>query len=281
MVLAIYGSVFATAYLLGLVAFPLLEKRFDRYLEHQASGARVVLDDMFVNWSSAKIKLLYGLTPLVAGLIAWVLSYSKIGLAAGLILGFMLPSLIIRQMRKRREKLFQNMLVDTLLLMSSCLRAGLSMLQSFTVVAEEMPPPINQEVGLLLKEIRMGVTLDDALEHFRTRNPSDEMNLFITAVLVARETGGDVTMIFAKLVETLRERKKIKEKITTLTFMAKAQGLVMALLPIVFMYVVYKMDPGHIRFFLFDPMGQVALGGVIVAQLVVLVLFIRFSRSPL
>lgn len=193
----------------------------------------------------------------------------------------MVPRLLLRHAKWRRVKLFHRQLVDGLLLMSSCLRAGLSMTQAFSVVAEEMPAPISQEFGLMLKETRMGVNLEEALEHLKRRMPSDEVNLFVTTVLVARETGGDVTAVFTRLVETLRERKKVKERIKTLTFMARLQGIVMAILPFVFAFVAFRADENHVRFFLTDPVGRMALLLVVALQLISASLFLRFSRSPI
>jgi len=215
------------------------------------------------------------------GLAGWLLTASWIVAVAAAALGLLAPRMIVNLMKVQRNKKFHAQLVDSLLLLSSCLRAGLSMLQAFTVVTEEMPAPISQEFGLILKETRMGVSLDEAMIHFRHRIRSDDTNLFVTAVLVARETGGDVTAIFTRLVETLRERKKIKEKIKTLTFMARLQGIVMGLLPIAFSYATYSMDRSHFQFFLTDPLGRLLLLGVVVVQLFGAFLFMRFSRSPI
>jgi tight adherence protein B len=199
----------------------------------------------------------------------------------GVGLGLMVPKAMVPLMKAKRYNMFHGQLVDGLLMISSCVRAGLSMVQAFTVLAEEMPAPISQEFGLLLKETRMGVNLDEAMIHFRERMPSDDTNLFVTAVLVARETGGDITAIFTRLVDTLRERKKIKEKIKTLTFMARMQAVVMAMLPVVFSLVIHKMDPNHFKFFLTDTAGQIMLACIVVVQIFGAFLFMRFSRSPL
>jgi tight adherence protein B len=155
------------------------------------------------------------------------------------------------------------------------------MLQAFGVIAEEMPPPISQEFGLLLKETRMGVSMEDAVAHLRARMPSDDMNLFATAVLVARETGGDITHIFGRLVETMRERKKLKEKILTLTFMARMQGIIMACLPFAFGYLVYQINREYFDFFLKDEFGRMLLVGIVFLQTIGFVLFARFSKAPI
>ena len=127
----------------------------------------------------------------------------------------------------------------------------------------------------------MGVSLEDAILHMKRRMPSDDMNLFTTAVLVVRETGGDITHIFGQLVETIRERKKLIEKVKSLTFMARAQGVVMAALPFGFGFMVYQMNKNYFDFFLHDPVGRFLLLIVIIMQIVGGALFVHFSKSPI
>jgi len=281
MTLAIYGLAFGAGAILGWVGYFGTESRARSYVKRRVEEARVQLEDMFVDIPPQRLMLFVVLVPLGLGLLIWVVTGLWQLAIVGAALGLLIPKSLLGFIRARRNKKFQAMLVDALLLMSSCLRAGLSMLQSFTVVSEEMPAPVNQEFSLLLKEVRMGVKFEEALIHFKSRVPSEDVNLFITAVMVSRETGGDVTAVFTKLVETLRERKKIRERIKTLTFMARLQGIVMALLPIAFVGVTYSIDKSHFNFFLQDPIGQMALAGVVVSELVVLFLFIRFSRTPM
>jgi len=281
MPLVMYGLVFGSAAILGLASYPPLRERIKAYVELRAREAKVYLEDMFLDLSHHRLRVLYGISPVGVGLLGWMITgWWVIGLI-GASVGLLVPRVLIRYLHQVRRKKFHAQLVDSLLLLSSCLRAGLSMLQSFTVVAEEMPPPISQEFGLLLKEMRMGVNLEEGMAHLKQRMPSDDTNLLSTAVLVARETGGDITAIFARLVETIRERKKIKERIKTLTFMARMQGVIMALLPIVFSYVVYTIDKNHFKFFLTDATGRVLLAGVVALQLFGGYLFMRFSKSPL
>jgi tight adherence protein B len=282
MLMMISGLIFGSVAIAGLATYPPLMTNVKLYVDRRATDARIQLEDIFVNLSQYRLKLLYGAAPVVLGLLFWVLSGGQWLLAAvGFALGFVVPKLTVPFVKAKRTKLFHTQLVDGLLLLSSCLRAGLSMLQSFTVVAEEMPAPISQEFGLILKETRMGINLEEAMAHFKQRMPSDDTGLFVTAVLVARESGGDVTAIFTRLVETLRERKKIREKIKTLTFMARLQAIIMGLLPIGFSYTVMKIDPNHFTFFLQDPVGKMLLVGIVVIQLFGAYLFLRFSRSPL
>jgi len=281
MLTLISGLIFGSVAIAGLATYPPLLTNAKLYVDRRTTDARMQLEDIFVNFSQYRLKLLYIAAPLALALLFWLFSGHWLLSIAGFGLGLVVPKLTVPFVKAKRNKLFHTQLVDGLLLLSSCLRAGLSMLQSFTVIAEEMPAPINQEFGLILKETRMGINLEEAMTHFKQRMPSDDTGLFVTAVLVARESGGDVTAIFTRLVETLRERKKIREKIKTLTFMARMQAIVMALLPIAFSYSVSKIDPNHFTFFLHDPVGKLLLAGIVVIQIFGAYLFIRFSRSPL
>ena len=276
-----YGLFFGSAVLMGLASYPHFTHRINAYLNKGVEEAKLQLEDMFVDLSPKRLMNFYVLAPPVLALVLWVATGFWVIGTVGFAVGILVPRLMLKYARHRRYKQFHAQLVDTMLLLSSSLRAGLSMVQAFTVVAEEMPAPVNQEFGLILKETRMGVSLEEVLLHLKQRMTSDDVNLFITTVLVARETGGDVTTVFGKLVDTIRERRKIRERIQTLTFMAKMQGILMGCLPIAFLYVVYTMDKSHFQFFLTDPMGKALLAGVIVMQVISFLLFMRFSKSPL
>lgn len=285
MLTVIYGLVFGSGALLGLGLSRALSTLLDiQYFTRRVSETvRMSFQEVAIDLydlSSPRKRWIYTMSPIVGGVLGLVIGSSWIGGLIGAMVGLVAPKPFFKQLVAARRRKFLSQLVDMLLLVSSSLRAGMSMLQAFTVVAEEMPPPISEEFELLLKETSMGVSLDEAMTHFLQRMPSDETSLFVTSVLVARETGGDVTNVFTKLIETLRERRKIAERIKTLTFMARMQGFIMVLLPVVFSYSTYTMDPGHFSFFIQDPTGRMLLMGVIGLQSLSMFLFFRFSRPP-
>ncbi|PIQ84258.1 MAG: hypothetical protein COV75_03085 [Candidatus Omnitrophica bacterium CG11_big_fil_rev_8_21_14_0_20_63_9] len=279
--LSIYGLSFGSAVIAGIASYPPVAKKIARYLRDKSAETADALSEMFIDLSRGKVWLLYLLAPIVVGAIAWLLTEQWLFAVVGLAIGIALPRVMIAQMERQRKQKFLGQLVDGLLLLSSSLKAGLSMMQAFQVLTEEMPAPISQEFGLVLKESKMGVDLSEAMGHLKKRMPSDDLTLFVTAVLVARETGGDITHIFGRLVETLRERKKIKERIKSLTFMARMQALIMGMLPFAFAYLVYQMDRNYFQFFITDPTGRIMLVSIIILQLIGGILFHRFSKSPL
>ncbi len=276
-----YGFGFGSIALAIFTTYPQLVRRFTDYVDRQSAQAAAELSDIFFNPSHRTLWALSAAAPFLVGLLVFLATGKLLFGLLSLGVGIFVPRFVVKQACARHKKKFHDQLVDGLLLLSSSLKAGLSMTQAFTVVAEEMPPPISQEFGLILKESRMGVNIDETMLHLKHRVPGDDVSLFVTSVLVARETGGDITHVFGRLVETLRDRKKLKERIATLTFMARMQGFVMAMLPFAFGLLVYQMNRDYFKFFLFEPMGRMLLVAIVLLQVIGGLLYFRFSRSPL
>ena len=165
-----------------------------------------------------------------------------IGIIMGLTMGFIFPGMYISILSKRSKDKFNGQLVDALMIMSSSFRGGLSLVQALEAVVEEMPDPINKEFGTVLAENKMGVSLEEALFHLYNRMPSASLQQMTTAILLARETGGNLPAIFSRIAGTIRENRKIQQNLDTLTIQGKIQGVVMSLLPIAFAFVIYTTN---------------------------------------
>jgi tight adherence protein B len=182
-----------------------------------------------------------------------------IGVVFGIIMGFVFPGIYIAAVKKRNKEKFDGQLVDALMIMSSSFRGGLSLIQAIEAVVDEMPDPINKEFGTVLGENKMGVSLDEALEHLYKRVPSSALQQMITAILLARETGGNLPAIFSRISNTIRENRKIQQNLDTLTIQGKIQGFVMSLLPIGFAFIVYSANPRIFNHMLTSDLGRVML----------------------
>jgi tight adherence protein B len=159
------------------------------------------------------------------------------------LLGYNIPEWSIKLMRWRRLKKYDDQLPDGLIMAANGLRAGLSLVQSFEVVSRESPVPISQEFGLILKEYRMGYDIDEALEHLPERMPTVDTGIFVNAVLILRETGGNLTEIFDTIAKTIQERKRVQNKIKTLTAEGETQAYMLAILPVVMAVVLNQLNP--------------------------------------
>jgi len=163
-------------------------------------------------------------------------------------------------------------------MLSSSLRAGLSLTQAFEQLEAEMPPPLSQEFGLMMKAHRLGRTLEEALQGLNARIPCEEMNLITVAVLVARETGGDISNILDQLIDTIRERSKLSEKVKTLTTQGRLQAYIMSILPLAFFMFVRTFNRDHFSVMLEEPLGQMLLLLAVVLWAVGMILLFRLSK---
>ncbi|HUA82063.1 MAG TPA: type II secretion system F family protein, partial [Dyella sp.] len=132
----------------------------------------------------------------------------------------------------RRMTKIQAQLPDGLMMIASSMRAGLGFAPSIESLAQDVEPPLSQEFSLILREQRMGVKADEALNHFSDRVPIQDVALFVSAVNISREIGGNLAESLASLSETLRRRLVMENKVRALTAQGRLQGIVMALLPV-------------------------------------------------
>ena len=269
---AVYGLTMGSIGVAASVAYPAVEELWwrmaglaERFGQAKAERAGRTLDEIFVEVKADRLKRLYALGPLAGGLAAYLLFRSVWLAIGGAVLGLVLPDLWVRQVRAMRHARFHAQLVDALFIISSSLKAGLSLIQAMEVVESEMGPPISQEFGLMVKAHRLGRTFEESLRSLNERMQSEEVNLITTALLVGRETGGDVTEIIGRLIATIREKKKLTEKTKTLTLQGRLQAYIMSALPVGFVLVIRTFNSHY-----FDPMLGMGLGRSLIVLAVLL-----------
>lgn len=206
-----------------------------------------------------KVSTLYVVGPFLVGAVGYAL-YHIPGVIGGAILGFILPRSYAGMLIRQRKKQFDDQLVDGLMIMASSFRGGLSLIQSMEAVVEEMPDPIRQEFGIVLGENKMGVSLDEAMARLYKRMPSPGLQQMISAILLARETGGNLPAIFSRIVGSIRERRKIEENLRVLTLQGQIQAFVMSGLPVGFFFMVRGTNPRYFDVMLNSDIGRILLG---------------------
>lgn len=177
-----------------------------------------------------------------------------------------LPLFWLMWRRKRRLAKFANQLPDALELLSRALRAGHSLSAGFDLVQQEMTPPVSIEFGRAFEEQNLGIPLEEALEGMTDRVPNLDLKFFSTAVILQRQTGGDLAEILDKIGNLVRERFKIYGQIAALTGEGRLSGIVLLALPPVLFLVIYRMNPEYISLLFTDPLGKKMLAGAIVMQ---------------
>ncbi len=255
--------IFLSVFILGYTAMPLFANRAVVIGERRAAPTFATkMERMLMKPDSKKMTGASLLAPVIGAIIGFIVfppAIRLIGVIALFMIGFILPGFYAKMLISKRKEKFANQLVDALMIMSSSFRGGLSLVQAMEAVVEEMPEPIDQEFGMVLSENKMGVALDEAFNHLYKRMPSPALQQTITAILLARETGGNLPAIFTRIVNTIRENKKIQQNIDTLTLQGKIQGIVMSCLPIGFLIIVQSTKPDFLIHMMKSSLGRAML----------------------
>lgn len=178
-----------------------------------------------------------------------------------------LPIMWLLFKRKRRLRKFAAQLPEALELVARALRAGHSLAAGFRLVASEMSDPIGREFGRVFEEQNLGIPFEEALTSLTERIPNLDLKFFATAVILQRQTGGDLAEILDKIGSLIRERFKIWGQVQALTGEGRLSGIVLLALPPLLFVCVYRMNPDYLMLLFTDPLGKKMLVGGILMQL--------------
>ena len=168
--------------------------------------------------------------------------------------------------RKRRLKAFAVQLPDALDMLARSLRSGQSLSAGFNMVATEMSPPIGKEFNRVFEEQNLGIPVEESLQGLTERIPNLDLKFFATAIILQRQTGGDLAEILDKIGSLIRERFKIWGQIQALTGEGRLSGIVLMALPVLLFVAVYQLNPEYVMVLFTDPLGKKMLAGGIVMQ---------------
>ena len=176
----------------------------------------------------------------------FVFNASLVLAVMGGILGFFLPQFYLSNAARRRLRAFEDQLVTTLNLWVNAIRSGYSVLQSMEAIATELQPPVSVEFERVVQEVRLGLSVPQALENMLRRVPSDDLDLVVTAVKIQREVGGNLAEILDIISFTIRERIRIKGEIRTLTAQGRLSGWIISMLPFALAIILYLINKPYV-----------------------------------
>ena len=194
--------------------------------------------------------------------------YYTISLFVGIPLGLALPAIYVSTKRKERLTQFTEQLPDTLDYIARSLRAGNPFSATLKGVANEMPDPTGSEFGICFDEMNYGLELEDALKNLGRRSGSDEMNMFITAVLIQRTTGGNLADVLNRIATVMRARAGVIRDVAILSAEMRVSAYILIGLPFVVAGVMSIFNPSYLTVLIDNPVGQM----VILIQLVLMLI---------
>ncbi|AGC46388.1 MULTISPECIES: type II secretion system F family protein [Myxococcus] len=258
--LLVTGSVF----FFSLVIFSVLSKAYEQYQERYVAKSMNDLSDMFLFIDARQMLVLNIACMCLLGILSYII-FNPILAVVATVFGFFLPMLLVKHYRKRRIKKFNIQLVDALQAMANAFKAGLTFPQAIEHVAREAMPPLSQEFGLFVKEVKLGVPLEEALINMGRRVGSDDLELVVVSTNIARQLGGNMAEMFETISTVIRERFRLEGKIDALTSQGKLQGWIVAAMPAVLGMVLNYMRPD-----LMEPMMNHFFGWILVVLIAIM-----------
>lgn len=232
-----------------------------------------LMDLMFIETDKKKVTTLLLLASFGMGCLLFALLWPNVifGLIVGLavtVVGWQVPKVFMNQLWESRCNKVVDQMVDGMTIMGNGIRAGLSITQSMERVVQNMNGPLPQEFSLVLNKVRLGMTVEDALNELADRIPRQDMQMFVTAVVILKETGGNLAETFTTIVTTVRERQKVEKKIQALTAQGTMQAIIITLVPFILLGLFLVMDPKYVEPLFTKPLGWVALLSVLGLQVI-------------
>lgn len=261
--LALAGAVTAVLCALGMTAgFRWGSVRHQRRLAHLS---KVEFAEMFMFLDVTEFLRLNLLALIVAPLLMLIVIGWKAALSAFLLV-LVAPSATFHWLRKRRKQRLQRQLPDAAVALATALRGGLSLSQALEQVVRHQPQPMAQEFSLMLREHRIGVSLDKALKAMSERVCIRDLDLLVSTLSIARDLGGGLAEALERYAASVRRRLTLEERIRALTAQGRLQGVVMGALPIFLAAALYFIDPLWMQPLFVTVAGWVTLGVILILE---------------
>lgn len=237
------------------------------YKQAYANRTQDTLSKLFVFVDTRRLLAANLSALLIVPVVIYALTSNLVLTVAAVAAALATPRYMLRVMAQRRLEEIERLLPDALAQIAGAMRAGSTLLIAMENMVRETKGPISQEFGMVLKEQRLGVPIEQAMEGLAGRVRSENVDLVVAASLVAKDVGGNLAEIFERLSSTLREKIAMEGKIKALTAQGKLQGWVVGMLPVGMILVLSQMEKVAIGAMFNSLAGWIWLGGISVLLL--------------
>ena len=261
--LILIGAVLAAMFVYFLIDYK--RASIDRMMEDYRAKSVVWADDFNRQFLTIDVKYIVfttiGIFMLIGFFFGWTVGgftgvfVFLVFLALGGVVSIRIPTAILNALKRSRGVKVNKQLMDALILLSNSLRSGMDIVQGFEMVSKDMLPPIADEFGLVVKNYQLGTPFEQALDGLVARVDSRMLAYVVKAIIIQRQVGGNLPVIFARLVENIREESKLEEKLQALTAQQRIQSLVVSVMPFVMMFIMFVFNPEQMVSFYTSPIG--------------------------
>jgi len=244
-------------------AFVLLFKKSEPLVlaqqQRQSRQWQNQLHSLFLFYNSQLLVFGYWLGFVLLPLLCWTLTSSILLALLCLAPWSIAPPKIFARLQRRRLQLFEQQLPDCIDQIASSLRSGSSLINAIELFAQNTSSSVSQEFTMLLREYRLGHSIDQVLASLDKRCSATGMSAFVTTARISVKTGGNVAINFDRLSQSLRQKFLLEQKIKALTAQGKMQGLVVGLLPLAMLAILWHLEPAAMRYIVSSWLGYATL----------------------
>ncbi|MFY9646759.1 MAG: type II secretion system F family protein [Terriglobales bacterium] len=241
---------------------------FDTFLRRseRVSVLQKMLAQGNIDVRAGNFLMLCGISAVVFALIAFIAGGNLLFAWGGLLLGFFIPYAYAAHMRKKRFDKFEEKFPEAIDTLARAVRAGHAFTTALEMIANEVSEPVAGEFRQLYEEQKFGLPVRDALLNLAERIPLVDVKFFVTAVMLQRETGGNLAEILDNLSYVIRERFKILRQVRVHTAQGRLTMVLLMALPPTIVVIMMTVNPGFIRPLFTDPLGHALIVGGITLQ---------------
>jgi tight adherence protein B len=206
---------------------------------------QVKLSSAYWKITDVEYILIRVMSVLLAFLLGWLIPGNVLGGIFMAAIALLVPNILLDRAIDSRQKKFHEQLLDVLTLIKGSVQAGYGLMQALDLAVKEVPPPAAEEFGRVLYEVRLGLSLEDALFNLAERMESDDLQIVVTAIIINDQVGGNLTTVLESTVNTIRDRLQLQGEIRSLTSYGRYVGNFLSLLPFIAGILIFFINPGY------------------------------------
>jgi len=232
----------------------------------QIRDLKILLAQADLNWTPGTfLSISFGLAAALAAS-AFILSQAAMPTAIAALAGMWFPQMYVKRLKKRRIRRFEEQFPEAIDLLGRSIRAGHAFPTGLKVVGEESPDPMATEFQQIFDEQKFGLPLEDSLLGLADRVDMVDVRIFVTAILIQREVGGNLAEILDKISYTIRERFTLQRQIRVYTAQGRLTGYILSALPILLGLAISALNPEYMAILFEEPMGKALIAAAAVLQ---------------